>query len=485
MKRTIFLSVMVIAISVVFISCGTLFTKGGSAYRSGVSAYERQQYVSSLQSLSDALSVNPEFEEAAQLFPKVFVEGTSYYKNQVAAFAGRNDLQSIDRVYHAYVNLQDLHTIAGVSGRGGITIEDFSQELQEIRLISADMWFENGQNLQQKGDRESLKQAVAAYETARSRNPNLPNIDNLIATALEKATVTVAIVAHGSSIAGLSEKVVKDVTDILSQNRFVRVLPYRDFTPGEESMVGPLDIAIMEGMGKGWNYVLEVYTYQGFEEINKEEPVILPSAEPLFSGVKKTLGYKHNTSISYRLFNIKRGVAIEFEDQIREVDGPYEYTFSYVQSEGLRELNLGGTGKKNLRFVTSNADDIRTNSSISTLRWDYENIEIPIEISDPTDQTQWISYFTRKYDDFETFVRNESERELFYAIEVVHHRPSDTYYTIGPNLDEAIRRSKINSAIMNALSYTGRKLIEEEKKAGGSGYLKAGKLAANAIKDLL
>jgi hypothetical protein len=38
---------------------------------------------------------------------------------------------------------------------------------------------------------------------------------------------------------------------------------------------------------------------------------------------------------------------------------------------------------------------------------------------------------------------------------------------------------------MNALSYTGRTLIAQEKEAGGYGYLKAGELAANAIKDLL
>ncbi len=240
----------------------------------------------------------------------------------------------------------------------------------------------------------------------------------------------------------------------------------------------------MTGMGRGWDYVLEVYASTNFEEISKESPVRLPYDNPLFSGVKRTIGYQNKTYISYRLFSIKQGVKTVAEDTIISIDGPYEYDFSYVNAEGVRELNLGGTGKKNLRFVNSRTDDITTNTTISALRMDYERIPIPAQVVDPTDQTQWIAYFKDQYYNFQDFAKNESGRELFYAIEVVHHEPSDTYFMIGPDLDTAIQRSKINSAIMNALSYTARTLADAEKEDAKSGIRNAGEIAANAVKDL-
>lgn len=485
MRRTVAFVTIVILISILFTSCGTLLTKGGSDYRSGVAAYEKQEYVSSLRYLTAALSVNPEFEEAAQLYPVVFNEGSTYYKNRIAENRGKENRESADRVYYAYSRLQDLHEIARSSGQKGLAIEDFSEELEESRLISGNLWFDYGQALHEKGDRESLKQAVAAYETARGRNANIQGLDALIADAMERATVTLAVAAFGSGVTNFSQMVLDDVNMIFSGDRFVKVIQKHDFIGGEGSMVGPTDIAIMTAMKEGWDYVLEVYAHQSFEQITKEDQIRLPYDLPLFSGIGKTMGYQHETTISYRLFDIEEGVSIILENSVREIDGPYEYTFSYVGAEGLRELNLGGTGKKNLRYVTSKTDDITTNSAINSLRWDYESIPIPVEITDPTDQTQWISYFNDMYDDFRTFAENESGRQLFYATEVVHHTPSDTYFMVGPSLDEAIRRSKINSAIMNALSYTGRTLIEQAKDRGGIGYRKAGKLAGNAIKDLL
>ncbi len=484
MKKTILSGLLVIVICMACISCGTLFTKGGSDYRSGLSAYEKQEYVASLQYLSQTLTLNPEFVEAAQLFPKVFSEGTSYYKSQVADNEGNMERQSVDRVFKAYSHLQELHEVAASSGQKGLAIEDFSEKVQEARLLSGDLWFSYAQSLRENQDRESLKQAVVAYETARGRNPAIDNIDSIIKEVIEDATVTIAIVAHGSNVEGLSDKVIEDVSNTFSKNRFVKVLQDQDFTPGKDSMVGPLDIAIMAAMGEGWDYVLEVYADQGFEEINKETPTRIPSESPLFPAITKTLGYQYNTYISYRLFSIKGGITAVVDERVKEVEGPYEYTFTYVKAEGLRELNLEGAGKKNLRFVTSKVDDVTTDSAISTLRWDYESIPIPAEVSNPADQTQWISYFTSRYNDFNTFANNESGRELFYAIEVVHHTPSDTYFILGPSVAEAVKQSNINSAIMNALSYTARTLIKEAKQ-DGRGYLKAGEIAAAAIKDLL
>ncbi|MGH0053562.1 MAG: hypothetical protein ACQ5SW_09265, partial [Sphaerochaetaceae bacterium] len=384
-----------------------------------------------------------------------------------------------------YTDLQDLHDIARFSGRSGLFTEDFTDELREARLKSGNLWYAYAQTLQARGDREHLKQAVVAYETARSRNPHFENIDSLIASLIKEVTVTVAVAAYGPSDKNFSRTVLDDVTRTLSSNRFVEVIQRYDFSPGVGSMVGQLDIAVMEGRAKGWDYVLEVYAFQGFEEIDKESRVRLPSEAPLFNGVKRTIGYQHNTTVSYRLFDIKHYVSVVAEDRFSEVDGPYEYSFSYVPAEGVRELNLGGTGKKNLRYVTSWTDDVTTNSAISLLRQDYERISIPIQITDPIDQTQWIAYFTNTYDDFKEFAKRESGRELFYGVEVVHHSPSDTYFIIGETLDPAIERSRINSAIMNALSYTARTLIDKEEKQGGLAYRNAGEFAAKGIRNLL
>ena len=484
MRKTILLVAVVVMICVMGISCGTLFTKGGGDYRSGVSAYEKQDYVNALQYLSQALAVNPELAEAALLFPKVFTEGTAFYKEQVAEYIEQTDPRAADRVVGAYERLQNLHGIARDSGRSGLALEDFSESLRAARIASADLWFATGEALRGNKDRESLRQAVVAYEAAKERNPAIQDIDALIADTLQKATVTIAVVANGWGIEGFSEMVLRDVTRELSGNRFVEVQQRHDFFPGEGSMVDATEIAIMEAMGKGWDYVLEVSVHQDFDEINREEPVKLPSEAPLFPGTKKTLGYQHRTSVFYRLFHIADYVDIVMEDQFKEVEGPYEYTFSFVPAEGLRELNFG-TGKQNLRFVTSTVSDDVTDRAIGTLRRDYERIFIPSEIADPTHQTHWTSYFSGRYKDFRTLASNESGRELFYAIEVVHHKPSDTYFMIGSSLDEAVRQSKINSAIMNALHHTARSLINEAKKTGSRGYLKAGVVAANAIKHVL
>jgi hypothetical protein len=419
--------------------------------------------------------------EAAQLFPVVFSE----YKTQIANNVAKQDRQAADIIFHSYTQLQALHEVAGSSGRSGLMVEDFTSKLDEARLKSGDLWLEYAKGLEEKGDRESLKQAVAAYETARSRNPNLENIDATITQLIKDATVTVAVAAYGNSDTGFSSKVLADVTRVLGSDRFIEVIQEDDFTPGPDSMVGPLDIALMTGMGRGWDYVLDVYASTSFEEISKETPVRLPYDNPLFFGVKRTIGYQNKTYISYRLFSIKQGVKVVAEDKITTVDGPYEYDFSYVNAEGVRELNLGGTGKRNLRLVTSRADDITTNTTISALRMDYERIPVPAQVVDPTDQTQWISYFKDQYHDFQDFARNESGRELFYAIEVVHHEPSDTYFILGPDLDTAIQRSKINSAIMNALSYTARTLVKAEQERKGNGYQNAGEIAAKGVKDFL
>ena len=226
--------------------------------------------------------------------------------------------------------------------RKGLAIEDFSEKVKEARLLSGDLWLSYAQSLRENNDRESLKKAVVAFETARGRNPAINNIDSIINEVIEDATVTIAVVAYGSNVEGFSNTVVEDVAKTFSGNRFVEVLQDQDFTPGEDSMVGPLDIAIMAAMGEGWDYVLEVYVDQGFEEINKETPTRIPSESPLFPAITKTLGYQYNTYISYRLFNIKGGVSVDAEDKLTEVEGPYKYTFTYVKAEGLRELNLAG-----------------------------------------------------------------------------------------------------------------------------------------------
>jgi hypothetical protein len=419
------------------------------------------------------------------MYPVVFSEGTSYYKTQIANNAAKQDRQAADIVYHAYTQLQALHEVARSSGRSGLMVEDFTSKLDEARLKSGDLWLEYAKGLEEKGDRESLKQAVAAYETARSRNPNLENIDATITQLIKDATVTVAVAAYGNSDTGFSSKVLADVTRVLGSDRFIEVIQEDDFTPGPDSMVGPLDIALMTGMGRGWDYVLDVYASTSFEEISKETPVRLPYGNPLFFGVKRTIGYQNKTYISYRLFSIKQGVKVVAEDKITTVDGPYEYDFSYVPAEGLRELNLDGTGKKNLRYVTSRTDEMNTSMSISYLRKDYEHMYIPSEITDPTDQTQWIAYYKDLYRYFDELAKSESGNELFYATEVVHHTPSDMYYFLGDTLDEAIQRSKINSAIMNALSYTARTLVKAEQERKGNGYQNAGEIAAKGVKDFL
>ena len=484
-KKVVWLVVIVVGICVLGSSCGTLFTQGGSEYRSGRSSYEKQEYVAALGYLSQALAVNPEFVEAEQLFLQAFTEGTAYYKLQGAESELIGDPQSADRVYIAYTRLHEMHEIARASGQRGLVTEDFSESVQKARVVSGDMWFAHAQDLREKGDRTSLREAVSALETARNRNPAIEGIDAMIAQVTDEATVIMAVVAYGSLSDDQVRYVVDEVTKTFSNNRFVEVVQRHDFSPDPGVLVGAVDLAVTEAMGKGWDYVLAIYVHDDFQEISNETPVRLPSGTPLFLGVKREIGYQRTTTISYQLLHIDGGVNYLVEDRVSEVDGPHLYTFSFVRAEGLRELNLGGTGKRNLRYISTTAHDATVDTAISKLRWDYETIQIPAEVQVSTDQTQWYAYFNNRYKDFISFAANESDRELFYATEVVHHRPSDTYFIIGLSVEEAVRRSNINSAIMNGLSHTARNLIAEAKKAGNTGYLKAGSLAANAIRHLL
>ena len=484
MKKRMSTLLLLVLMTLVFTSCGTLFTKGGADYRRAVSLYQSKQYAQSISALNSALAVNPTFPEALALYPLAFNEGTSYYKVEVVNNENKEDHLSADIVYRAYENLQNMHSLARSANRREVATEDFSQKLAQARSKAGRLWFAYAQQLAANNTRKSFRDAVVAYETAKARDPQIAGLDEELRLALDKATVTLMVLGNGPDEA-FHTMIVNDMKKTFSSNRFVQVIESESFrTNDPRVLVGPIDLAITFGKARDIDYLIEVSVYNRTENINNEQPVRLPKENPRFNGVKKTLGYSIKNTVSYRLFDL-RTVDVIAGNTFTTEDGPYTYDFSFVKAEGLRELNLEGTGSENLRYVTSNLDYNTTVQAISTLRRDYFNIQVPFDVSNPTNQTQWYEYFKNKYKSLSELSRQESGRELFYALEVVYHTPTDSYFILGNTVAEAREESRKNSAIMNALHHTVNQLIDNEKQNKGSSYYTVGQEVGKLIKDVL
>lgn len=484
MKKRLSIMMLLVLMTLVFTSCGTLFTKGGADYRRAVSLYESKQYAQSIDSLNKALALNPSFPEAVALYPLVFNEGTAYYKAEVANNQNREDHISADKVYRAYENLYDMHTRVSSNNRFRLYTEDFAYRFRQSREKAGRLWFAYAQQLAANNTRKSQREAVVAYETAKDRDSQIAGLDEELRIALDKATVTLMVLGNGPDEA-FHTMILNDMKKTFSNNRFVQIIESESFrTNDPRVLVGPIDLAITFGKARDIDYLIEVSVYNRTESINNEQPVRLPKDNPMFTGVKKTLGYSIKNTVSYRLFDLKT-VDVIAGNTFSTEDGPYTYDYSFVKAEGLRELNLEGTGNENLRFVTSNIDLERTSAAINLLRRDYSRIQAPLDITDPTNQTQWYEYFKNKYKSLSELSRQESGRELFYALEVVYHRPSDSYFILGNTVAEAREESRKNSAIMNALHHTVNQLIDNEKQNKGSSYYTVGQEVGKLIKDLL
>ncbi|NCC11961.1 MAG: hypothetical protein EOM32_01170 [Spirochaetia bacterium] len=473
--------IILLAFSLFLVSCGTLFTAGGSEYRSAMSAYKAQEYEKAFLSLSDALRINPTFEEALSMYPVVFNEGSSFYRVIITNAGNKNDLASADRLWSAYRSLYAMHERARSDGRGVVAFEDYAHNVKTAGQKAGELWFGEAERLASRTDRKSQQEAVAAYEKAKLRYPELPNLEQRLATALAKATVSLMVVGSGPDDA-FHSMVLADIKKTFAQNRFVQVMDSPSFL-NTSTTKGPTELAIEHARANQVNYLLEIMVYNRTEQILTEEPVRLPRENPLFDGIKRTMGYSIKNTVSYRLFDL-RNLKVIAGNTFATEEGPYTYDFSYVKAEGLRELNLENTGKRNLRFVSTNSAPDIAIPIINQLRTGYYNIPRPSTIADPTDQTLWTAYYKDRYRSFRDLAQQESGRQLFYAIEVVHHLSDDTYTTLGMTVEEAVQESKVNSAIMNALSHTARALIDAEKQTRGSSYQTIGMEVGKLIKDI-
>ena len=482
MRKWVLSIMSIVAVSMVFSSCGTLFTTGGSDYRDAAAFHERMDYVRAIQSLEKALAVNPTFPEALELYPVVFNEGTAHLKEIVRNNESKDDRLSADQVYNAYKNLQKMHSLARMGNLGIVVAGDYSSKLEAAAKEAGQRWFDWGESLFAQGGRNRFKQAVNAFETAKARDPQIPEIDRWIQEALDQATVTLMVLGNGPDEA-FHTMVLNDIKKTFSTDRFVKVLETESFRD-VETMVGPTDLAIHHGMANNVDYLIDVSVYNRVETMREEESVRLPSSQPLFDGKKVTIGYTVKNLVTYRLFSLDQ-VRVTAGNTFTLEDGPFTFEISFAVAEGVRELNLGNTGRRNLRYVTSSVDPMTTSQAINALRRDFSHIQIPREVSNPADQTNWTRYFRDRYDSFIHFSSNESGRELFYATEVVHLRGTENYYfyiTGGSTLEEAIQESRVNSAIMNGLTITARNLAEKAKEHRGTSYFTIGEEVGKIIK---
>jgi len=479
MKRTLSL-VLVILVSLTLTSCGTLFVKGGSEYRQGMSAFEQKAYVQALDSLLRAWTMNPDFTEAKAMIPVAFNDGDAQYK-QAALAAPGDDPEVLDRIAQAYTDLEALHRLARESGYPTLAASNYSEEAKQANQKAAQRWFNLARNQQQGGDKLDIRAAVMMYERAKARDPQNPEIIASLQKAVDEATVTLMVLGIGSP--SFRQTMYSDIREGLKADRFVKVIEAGNLS-NREGFFGPTDLAVDYARHNDVDYVLEVYGTTQVRPINTEQQVYLPSSSPRFSGVKKTIGYSEQEQYSYRLFDVASLRVIK-EDSHSLSKGPYTYTVSYVPAEGVRTLHLQGEPKENLRYVTSSLDLHSTNAVVNTLRKDYYNIPVPMEVANPKDLTQWLAYYRNTYTDFATFANEHSNQELFYAIEVAHIRGTDDYVILGNSVFEAKEESARNSAIFNAQVRRALDMVKEESEKTKEPTYRYGVDIAKAIGSLL
>ncbi|MEA5030383.1 MAG: hypothetical protein VB056_16040 [Sphaerochaeta associata] len=479
MKRTLSL-VLVILVSLTLTSCGTLFVKGGSEYRQGMSAFEQKAYVQALDSLLRAWTMNPDFTEAKAMIPVAFNDGDAQYK-QAALAAPGDDPEVLDRIAQAYTDLEALHRLARESGYPTLAASNYSEEAKQANQKAAQRWFNLARNQQQGGDKLDIRAAVMMYERAKARDPQNPEIIASLQKAVDEATVTLMVLGIGSP--SFRQTMYSDIREGLKADRFVKVIEAGNLS-NREGFFGPSDLAVDYARHNDVDYVLEVYGTTQVRPINTEQQVYLPSSSPRFSGVKKTIGYSEQEQYSYRLFDVASLRVIK-EDSHALSKGPYTYTVSYVPAEGVRTLHLQGEPKENLRYVTSSLDLHSTNAVVNTLRKDYYNISVPMEVANPKDLTQWLAYYRNTYTDFATFANEHSNQELFYAIEVAHIRGTEDYVILGNSVFEAKEESARNSAIFNAQVRRALDMVKEESEKTKEPTYRYGVDIAKAIGSLL
>lgn len=479
MKRTLSL-VLVILVSLTLTSCGTLFVKGGSEYRQGMSAFEQKAYVQALDSLLRAWTMNPDFTEAKAMIPVAFNDGDAQYK-QAALAAPGDDPEVLDRIAQAYTDLEALHRLARESGYPTLAASNYSEEAKQANQKAAQRWFNLARNQQQGGDKLDIRAAVMMYERAKARDPQNPEIIASLQKAVDEATVTLMVLGIGSP--SFRQTMYSDIREGLKADRFVKVIEAGNLS-NREGFFGPTDLAVDYARHNDVDYVLEVYGTTQVRPVNTEQQVYLPSSSPRFSGVKKTIGYSEQEQYSYRLFDVASLRVIK-EDSHSLSKGPYTYTVSYVPAEGVRTLHLQGEPKENLRYVTSSLDLHSTNAVVNTLRKDYYNIPVPMEVANPKDLTQWLAYYRNTYTDFATFANEHSNQELFYAIEVAHIRGTEDYVILGNSVFEAKEESARNSAIFNAQVRRALDMVKEESEKTKEPTYRYGVDIAKAIGSLL
>lgn len=479
MKRTLSL-VLVILVSLTLTSCGTLFVKGGSEYRQGMSAFEQKAYVQALDSFLRAWTMNPDFTEAKAMIPVAFNDGDAQYK-QAALAAPGDDPEVLDRIAQAYTDLEALHRLARESGYPTLAASNYSEEAKQANQKAAQRWFNLARNQQQGGDKLDIRAAVMMYERAKAGDPQNPEIIASLQKAVDEATVTLMVLGIGSP--SFRQTMYSDIREGLKADRFVKVIEAGNLS-NREGFFGPTDLAVDYARHNDVDYLLEVYGTLQVRPINTEQQVYLPSSSPRFSGVKKTIGYSEQEQYSYRLFDVASLRVIK-EDSHSLSKGPYTYTVSYVPAEGVRTLHLQSEPKENLRYVTSSLDLHSTNAVVNTLRKDYYNIPVPMEVANPKDLTQWLAYYRNTYTDFATFANEHSNQELFYAIEVAHIRGTEDYVILGNSVFEAKEESARNSAIFNAQVRRALDMVKEESEKTKEPTYRYGVDIAKAIGSLL
>lgn len=468
MKKT---SILIVALfAMILTSCGTMFVQGGGNYRAGLSAYNDKEYLVAIEELNKALAVNPELVEAAGLYPMAFNEGVNHYTSIATSISNPNTPKDAETVLFAYANLSALFEKAKINaGRFNLDIKDVSEKVSDAKLLAGELWFRDGESLVREGSRDSMIKAVSAFEKAKKYDLQNPDLEKKIAYAIDEATIKLMIIGTGR-LKDCHDGVIAQFQEKFKNDRFVEIIDEGDFY-AEDSMVGPLDIAIQYGVNFGADYVLEVYSKGEFKEIDKTTKVTYPDSNPIFRGYKTSRGYQKNMEYSYLLFDLKTQKFVwEYDLKLPGELKVFETT-ALISDISEKALFPGDKERDWEYLVTSKDNELKAKQIVEASLSDLNSLLREANVIDATDVDEWVDYFTNNMDYylFSSFIKALSGKVFPYSTQGVVLTATkigeeEAFFMLGRDPEESFKIASTMTAINLALRKVADNQVESVKE---------------------
>ncbi len=459
MKRLHVIGLLVLVGFLTF-SCATLFTKGGADYRQARSAYQNREYVDAMSRVLTALEKNPEFEEALELYPTIYQDGSSYYLSVAGQATDGAGLEAIDNSYAAMKQLVALNRIVKESGRTDISTTDYSGELEKARTRMLEAHYNAGAELLETGEIAKARQAYQQFQFVLGYESDFKNAGAMAEKAVEAGTVRIAVDAGRPGKDGVAEVYHGVIMHNLGSNRFLDIAPVDAYAGSK--MASPTDAMYSALMGGSLDYVIKIDPTVSIEKITESSSDDVPVTveHPISNdGYYFTRGYKAAYSLRY----VVKGPGMRTVDEGTLVESSKKDTITIykIMGEVHRDIDFGdGSGSHNLIVA-------ETNGSVDMAILS----EAVAEVSEPTrtirnndpetagfDQMQWKDYFLKSYPTLDE-LKAEYNGAYFTNAYAVYDTSTKRYYFVhGSSITESMEFARQSSAMYQGIARASTEL---------------------------